>query len=198
MNASPLISVIMPVKNGEPSIESALKSIFAQSYRCFEVLLVDGRSTDNTAAIANTFPGVRHIVQQGNGIADATNTGIAAARGEYVSFLSHDDMWAPEKLRKQINVLLASPEKDYVTGKVRFFLQDPAHTVFGFRMQWQEKGCPIPVLESLLARKSLFNRIGLFPDAGEHDWFKHAEGQGILKDEIDEVLVYKRIHNKAK
>ncbi len=96
----PRISVIMPVYNVETYIAQAIQSVLAQSFANFELLIIDDGGTDNSIAIAATFddPRIRIIHQANRGLAGARNSGIIAARGEYIAFLDSDDCWLPEKL----------------------------------------------------------------------------------------------------
>jgi len=108
-DTNPLVSVIMIVKNGERFLAQALDSVVAQTYRPLEIIVVDGQSCDRTAEIARSYPLVRYLLQETLGVANAYNQGVAAARGELIAFLSHDDVWAPEKIAKQAQYLLEHP-----------------------------------------------------------------------------------------
>ena len=97
----PLVSVIVPVYNGEHYLSFAIHSILRQDYHPSEVIVVDDGSTDNSANIARSFKEVRYIHQSNQGVAMARNVGIAAARGEFIAFLDADDLWTPNKLSIQ-------------------------------------------------------------------------------------------------
>ena len=97
------ISVVLPTYNGEKYIGEALESAFAQTLPPFEVIVVDDGSTDDTGKIVGRYGDrVRYIAQTNRGVAGAYNTGIAAATGDLVAFLEHDDLWAPEKNALQV------------------------------------------------------------------------------------------------
>jgi glycosyltransferase involved in cell wall biosynthesis len=100
----PLVSVIIPTYNGERYLEGALESIFTQTYKNYEVIVVDdGSVTDSVARICDKYKGgIKYIRQQNKGLAAARNTGIKSSCGEYISFLDDDDVWYPEKLEKQV------------------------------------------------------------------------------------------------
>src|SRR5262249_34206604 len=119
----PLVSVVMIVRNGERFLASAIRSVLAQDYRPLDVVVGDGQSTDSTVAVAARFPDVRLILQEGRGVADAYNVGIAAARGELVAFLSHDDLWTPDKVSTQVALLQAQPAIQYCVARAKFFLE---------------------------------------------------------------------------
>ena len=96
--ANPLVTVIIIVRNGERFLEQAIQSVLAQTYNPLELIVVDGRSQDRTAQIAQSFAEVRYVQQINKGVSDAYNLGIAEATGELIAFLSHDDLWTSDKL----------------------------------------------------------------------------------------------------
>ena len=100
---TPRVSVVIPAWNAALFIEKTLASVAAQTFRDFELIVVDDGSTDATKEIADRFLkeknlNGRRIRQENKKIAGARNAGIRAARAEFVSFLDHDDLWFPEKL----------------------------------------------------------------------------------------------------
>jgi glycosyltransferase involved in cell wall biosynthesis len=195
---APLVSVILVVRNGEQFIASALQSVVEQDYVPREVLVVDGHSDDRTVDIALTFPDVRVIPQVGRGIADAYNLGIAHARGEFVSFISHDDMWAPGKLTRQIQYLRENRLVEYVTGRVKFFLEPGCSIPYGFRRELFENDHVGHIMETLVARRTVFDRVGLFDcsltTAEDVDWFNRARQMGITAAVVSFVVLKKRVH----
>jgi hypothetical protein len=101
------VSVVVPLYNKAPFIRRSLDSIAAQTYRDFEVIVVDDGSTDDGAQIALGYPDARfRTVQQPNaGPGAARNRGLAEARGDLVAFLDADDRWQPAYLEKAVNAL---------------------------------------------------------------------------------------------
>ena len=106
MNDNPLVSVIIPVYNGQEFIRDAVQSALLQTYPNLEVIVVDDGSTDSTRAIVEALAAadarVELISQANGGVARARNRGISAARGEFIAPLDADDMWAPEKIQRQV------------------------------------------------------------------------------------------------
>lgn len=105
-----LVSVIIPVYNAEKYLERTLKSVYSQTYKRIEVVLVDDRSSDNSAQIIKKFqdnhPATVYYLQPENkGAGYARNKALEIATGQYVAFLDADDLWAPEKIAKQIELL---------------------------------------------------------------------------------------------
>jgi glycosyltransferase involved in cell wall biosynthesis len=112
----PFCSVVIPAYQAAEFIAQAIDSVLAQSYRDFEVIVVNDGSTDDTAGVVRNYNGrVRYIEQDNGGPAVARNTGIAAARGDMLAFLDADDWWAPNRLERCVEELLAQPDIDVVT-----------------------------------------------------------------------------------
>lgn len=195
----PLVSVIIAVKNGERFLAQAINSVLEQTYRSFEIIVVDGQSVDNTAEIAKSFETVRYIYQVNQGIANAYNIGIEAAREEFIAFLSHDDLWTPDKLSTQVNYMLNHPEIQYTIARVKFFLEPGYSIPPGFREELLENdhiGC---IMETLVARQALFDVIGRFDPSltisEDIDWFARANDNDIPMAIIPKVLLFKRVHD---
>lgn len=111
MNQEALVSVIIPVHNCERYLAEAIRSALAQSYGALEIIIVDDGSTDASGTVAKQFEGdVQYYYQERLGAAAARNQGINLAKGEYFSFLDSDDIWVPEKLKIQMEVLERSPK----------------------------------------------------------------------------------------
>ena len=118
-NRTPLVSVIMPVYNGEKFLAEAIESILAQTFSDFELRVVDDASQDGSVEIIRSYEErderVRLIQHERNrGQATALNNGVSAARGRYIAMMDSDDISLPDRLRKQFDVLEAHPEIDLV------------------------------------------------------------------------------------
>lgn len=107
---SPTVSVIIPVYGAENYIADTLRSVLAQTYTNFEVLIVDDGCLDRSIEICQQFsdPRIKIIHQKNRGLAGARNTGIRHAQGEYLAFLDADDLWLPSKLEKHVQHLNGS------------------------------------------------------------------------------------------
>ena len=100
------VSVVIPAHNSADTIGRAIDSVLAQTHRADEIIVVDDGSTDNTVECIGQYGGqVRYIRQENAGPGPARNTGIKAARCDWIAFLDADDEWLPEKLRLQIELL---------------------------------------------------------------------------------------------
>ena len=116
MSREPVVSVIMPAFNREKFIVESIRSVLSQSYKDFELIVIDDGSTDRTTAIASGFlrdPRVKIIKNEKNlGIAYSRNKALQIARGTYIAPLDSDDIWLDkEKLRKQVEFL--DENRDY-------------------------------------------------------------------------------------
>ena len=114
-----MISVVIPLYNKEALIGRTLESVLAQSYRDFEVVVVDDGSRDGSAAVVESFddPRIRLIRQANTGVSAARNRGIAEARGEFIALLDADDIWRENYLQTQFELTQKYPQCDvFATG----------------------------------------------------------------------------------
>jgi teichuronic acid biosynthesis glycosyltransferase TuaG len=133
----PLVSVIVPAYNAAMLIGEALQSIQQQSYSHWQVIVVEDGTQDGTEQIVQAFAQVvgaskvhylRHCANQG--LSTARNTGIAAAKGEYIALLDHDDRWHPQHLAKLVDVLeRTAADVGYAAAE---FFEFSSHEVLGF------------------------------------------------------------------
>lgn len=98
-----IVSVIIPTYNRAEDLMRCLKSVLAQTYKDYEIIIVDDGSSDNTRELVANIEGpIQYIYQQNQGPAGARNTGIKCAKGEYIAFIDDDTIWHPEKLEIQM------------------------------------------------------------------------------------------------
>ncbi len=113
------VSVIIPAYQAEGSVAKTLATVAAQTKVPQELIVVDDGSTDSTCDIVESFAAghpemsVRLLREQHRGAGAARNTGIRAARSEWIAFLDADDLWHPEKLEKMIRTIQAHPEANF-------------------------------------------------------------------------------------
>ena len=125
----PRVSVITPFLNGNEFMDDAVSSVIAQTYRSWELLLVDDGSTDGSSEKAKRYadllPGqIRYFEHAGHanfGQGLSRNLAIRYSCGEYVAFLDVDDVWLPDKLQNQVDALLAHPEAAMTYGPYFFW-----------------------------------------------------------------------------
>ena len=141
--SNPAVSVVIPVYNGENYLRLALESVLSQTFQDFEIIVIDDGSKDSTPDIAQSFGDrVRYVKQENAGVAAAVNHGISLARGRYFAWLSHDDLWAPEKLSEQLQAMksVAGPAVCYTDVKF----------IDGDGKVFDEKEAPLPERHAIL------------------------------------------------
>ena len=113
MSLKPVVSVIIPTYNRGAAIAPTIESVLSQTLPSehYEIIIIDDGSTDDTLQFLHNeyskYANVRIFSQLNAGVANARNKGLQGARGEFVAFLDHDDLWLPQKLEKQVEVLRA-------------------------------------------------------------------------------------------
>lgn len=118
----PTVSIITPTYNRAGMLKEAIESVLAQTYQDWEHLIVDDGSTDGTMGLVTRYAGqdprIRYVRRRNGGLPAARNTGLLAARGEYVAFLDDDDRFLPKKLERQLSMLRQRPELGFVYAPV--------------------------------------------------------------------------------
>jgi glycosyltransferase involved in cell wall biosynthesis len=189
-----LVSVIVPVYNGEHYLKDAIASIRGQCPPSLEIVVIDDGSTDGTAHLIDHLgDDICRARQAQRGPAAARNHGLALSQGEFVAFLDADDLWPPDSLRMRVDRLLAEPALDVVLGRVQ-----PIHAT-GARGYELSGGSLIATqLGSALFRRDVFARVGTFDErlsfSEDHDWFLRAREQGIRLAVLDRVTLQYRLH----
>ena len=167
--SSPRVSVITIFFNGERFLAEAIESVLAQTYRSWELLLVDDGSTDGSGRIAQAYVArypdqLRYVQQPGGqnyGMSAARNRGLQFARGEYVAFLDADDVWLPGKLERQVAILDKHEDAMMVFGPTQWWYSWPGNQeaepdfVSELGVQADEVIPPPDVLRSFLAREDV-------------------------------------------
>jgi glycosyltransferase involved in cell wall biosynthesis len=115
-----LVSVIIPAFKSESTIASTIESVLSQTYKYFELIVVDDGSPDNTAGVVDKYRDRLTYIRQANGgVSRARNTGIEASNGTYIAFLDSDDIWKENKLEVQMMFFQKHPEVDLIASGFR-------------------------------------------------------------------------------
>ncbi|HMJ08789.1 MAG TPA: glycosyltransferase [Pyrinomonadaceae bacterium] len=118
---TPKVSVIIPNYNYDKYISKAIDSVLAQTYTNIEIIVVDDGSIDNSLSVLEKYGDqITVLKQQNQGVSPARNAGVAHSSGEYLAFLDADDIWLPEKLERQMERFLGSPEVGLVHCSMTF------------------------------------------------------------------------------
>jgi len=109
------VSVIIPTYNNVDMVVNAIDSVLAQTYKEFEIIVVDDGSTDNTKEVVQSYgDSVKYVYQENSHISAARNRGFSVSKGKYIAQLDADDLWLPEKLEKQIAMFEKYPKAGMV------------------------------------------------------------------------------------
>jgi len=104
------ISVVIPTYNRYEVLKRALESVYAQTHKLKEVIIIDDGSTDETSQILKLFPDAKYYYQENSGVSSARNLGIKKANHEWIAFLDSDDEWHPHKLQEHLELHLQKPQ----------------------------------------------------------------------------------------
>lgn len=197
---TPLVSVIIPVYNGEQFLTQAIESVLSQTYKKIEIIVVDDGSSDNTAQIAKSFQeNIRYTYQSNRGPAAARNHGIKIAKGEAISFLDIDDMWQEDKLEIHASYLAANPSVDIVQGLIQQITVPEEKSKNQASFEIASQPYQFINLGSAMYRNLVFDKIGLLDEtlkyAEDFDWFLRAWENNISKVVLDRVMLFYRKHD---
>lgn len=207
MGFEPKVSIIIAVYNGSNYLREAIDSALAQTYNNIEILVINDGSTDGgkTERIAKDYGDkIRYFHKENGGVASALNLGITEMTGEYFSWLSHDDLYFPSKIEKQIAFLKTNQEAKVVGSNVQIIdssgaiieeYRNTLHPVIRNGRDAMETwiyGC------GLLIHRSCFDRAGLFNIANKTTqdvemWQKIVKHYHIYF--VHDILSKNRIHS---
>jgi glycosyltransferase involved in cell wall biosynthesis len=194
----PLLSIIIPTRNSERYLQTCLHSVHTQRFQDYEILIIDGQSTDSSCQIAESFANCRIISQHGSGLAAAWNQGIKASRGQYISFLDSDDWFAPDALSKHINALASNVGAAYSIGQVRYVADDSNHLPYGFKASLLEGLHDALMPGCFMGKRQLFKDIGLFDEslsvACDIQWFHDLKVHNVRHVRLGTQVLNKRLH----
>ena len=210
---NPLVSIIIPVYNGAKYLEEAIDSALNQTYHNIEIIVVNDGSNDErkTDRVAISYGDkIKYFNKQNGGCGSALNFGIQHSSGDYISWLSHDDAYYPEKISRQIELLSSLENKKTIIyggyelidedsrskGKVQFHIDTPINklnTLLYPVMRGMVNGC------SLLIAKELFYTVGFFREelatTQDYDlWAKFFRKAPVQY--IPDILIKTRIHSE--
>lgn len=202
------VSVIIPVYNCERYIGEAIRSVQAQTFPAFEIIIVDDGSTDETRRALQPFSdSIRYFHQPHSGVGSARNLGLAHSSGDLIAFLDADDLWLPDKLQLQIDFLRQHPDYALVYTDMSMF--DEAGVIHESVKQWLGMTLPrgwifrqlfaetLFAADSVMVRRQCLERVGNFDTSllsGEdyHMWLRLARRYQF--GYIDQPLLMYRQH----
>lgn len=213
MSFNPKVSIIVPVYNGSNYLREAIDSALAQTYKNIEVIVVNDGSNDGgkTEAIALSYGDmIRYFYKKNGGVASALNTGIQKAEGEYISWLSHDDLYYPNKIDTQVNYLNTQENKEVILFSnfdVKNYFNNTAYTSnlirdFDFNrfnmlhllFSSQLHGC------SMLIPIKCFNLVGYFSESlrttQDYEYFFKLVNENYIFHYLSDSLIITRHHKE--
>jgi glycosyltransferase involved in cell wall biosynthesis len=204
------MAVIIPALNAGRTLGRALQSLHEQRVSC-EALLIDGGSSDDTAAVASAAPGIRLISAPGTSIYEAINRGITESRASAICLLNADDALLPGALAAFADALAHLPQAGIVRGWPTFVEQQPV----GPRLSrsesdaWTHRALTLDLLlrgpcaiNSMCIRRTTFERVGMFNTAfriaADREWMLRAWQAGIEIAEIGRPVYRYLMHDGSK
>ncbi len=188
------------VYNAAPYIVEAIDSVFDQTYRPLEVIVVDDGSTDNSADVIKSYgDAVTYAYQDNAGNGSARNHAVRLASGELFAFLDADDRFVADKLERQWAALQSDPDLNVVFGHVQEFVS-PELTPEQMASVRPPAPAPMPwtAPNLMLIRRSDFQRVGPFSESLRVgvtvDWYARATEAGLKSLVLPEVVLERRLH----
>ena len=193
------VTAIITVKNGVETIVNAIESVLAQTPRgkpLFQVLVIDGQSTDGTIDQIRHYPDIQILNQQSKGLAGARNEALAEVKTPLVAFCDADDVWTPGSLQKKLDHMVKVPSSWAISGQVHFEATAtsnsglPARRLSGTEHRGVTPG-------AMLIKRSAFDAVGRFDETlkigSDADWIVRAVQALGPQDFIDMVVLNKGI-----
>jgi glycosyltransferase involved in cell wall biosynthesis len=201
----PLVSVVIPCYRQAHFLNEAIESVLAQSYPHFELVVVDDGSSDNTAALAGIYPGVRYIRQRNAGLSAARNTGLRHSLGKYLVFLDADDRLLANALEAGLQCFTSHPESAFVYGHSRFVMfdgspmrgrpQQPVNVEGDYYLALL-RGAPIMAPASVMYRREIFELVGAFDPslspAADYDLYYRIARQFPVRCHEQTIVEFRR------
>jgi len=196
---NPLVSVIIPVFNGERYLAEALDSVFSQTYQPVDIIVVDDGSVDQSADIVGRLGrSVTYVYQANQGAGAARNRGVSISVATHLAFLDQDDVWSKEKLAQQMDMIQADPLLDMVFGQIQQFYSPDWETPSGLELYCPQTPVPGYLPSAMLMKRESFFRVGPF---GTHwrvgewaDWYVRAVDARLATGMLSDLVAWRRIH----
>ncbi len=166
-----MVSVIIPVYNGENMVKEAVDSVLSQTFKDFEVIVVDDGSKDNTRKVLEPYMDrIKYFYQDNRGVAGARNRGIEESEGVYIAFLDQDDIWLPEKLELQAEYLDRNADAGMVYCRYWREYQNSGRKKLRPKEKYLENGyiyCKVLFryliwIGTVMVRRDCFEKLGFF------------------------------------
>lgn len=193
MKSKPKISIIIPTYNASKTLSAAIESVLEQTFTDYEILVIDGLSTDHTVELAKSYQDerIKIISEKDNGIYDAMNKGIQLAEGDWLYFLGSDDKLYDSTVLEKISAWLGK-DYDVLYGNVVFSI---SQRIYDGRFSAQKLITRNICHQAIFTRRNVFKKLGNFDVEykGLADWhfnFKWFSNQTIKHKYLDQIIAY--------
>ncbi len=203
--SNPMVSVILPVFNGADFVAEAIDSVLNQTFKCFELIVVDDGSKDNSEGVMRKFTDnriiyIKHKINRG--VSAARNTGIKASKGKYIAFIDQDDIWMPEKIEKQIAVFESQKNNELGAVFTDLYIERGNNKkLISYNKKFDFSVVQAPSVAMI--KRSTFDMVGVFDESftsGREDddlWIRMFIEWKLNFEVLKEALVIKREVNNA-
>ncbi len=201
---SPAFTVIMPAYNAAVYLSQTIESVLSQTFKDFELIIIDDGSTDDTATIASNYQKkdkrIKLVRQSNQGVSTTRNKGINNSNSQYIAFIDADDKWFPQNLSWHFQHLENNPKLGVSYAKVEFLQPDGSHTgkigrgrLSNLQPQHFLYENPTMTVSNLTIRRQVFKEIGCFDCTMSYSedldfLFRVACSNWIIKG-IDKILL---------
>lgn len=203
--SNPLISIIIPVYNGEKFLRETIESVLNQTYENFELIIVNDGSTDSSKAITSSYKDSRIVslnLEQNRGVSNARNMGIALSKGEYIAFCDADDLCIPERLQCQLDYLLRHPSVDICGSAYIIFsenceeeLVQPLQTDQEIKEYFFKGNCMGQ--PTIMGKAAVFRKYQYNPElvaSEDYDLWARMSAGGVIFANLSSPLIRYRAH----
>ncbi len=201
-----VVDIIIPTYNSMPWLEHTLQSVLNQTYKAINVFIIDDGSTDDTERFVQTITDkrVQYIKKQNGGVSSARNFGISKSKAPFIAFLDADDVWVPEKIEKQMALMLQDKKLGLVYG--HHYIIDQDNVILG-NLRVYKRGnifsdlcdgnCIAGSASMALIKREVVENLGVFDESlvnGEdwEYWMRISEKYSI--DFVPEIIASIRVH----
>lgn len=217
MSKSPVISVVMPVYNGEKFLKDSIESILNQTYADFEFIIINDGSTDNSLQIIENYARkdgrIKVVTRANRGLVYSLNEGISLAVGDYIARMDADDIALRERFSEQIEFFRNHPEVHFLGTNVQFIVESEGRDLNICNKMFNsefETGKPLKNLflnkiichPTLMMQKeaiiSLNGYSSQYPTSEDYDLFYRAIRKAYKIDKVNKTLLSYRIHSYSK
>jgi glycosyltransferase involved in cell wall biosynthesis len=200
MTQNTTVSCVIPAWNAAETIGRALESILRQSVPILEIMVIDDGSTDQTSRIVADFGKPIRLIHQSNAGPDvARNRGIAESTGQFIAMLDADDAWTPNKIERQLSVMLERPQVGVVGCLVHNIATSNDPSILAQLRKYGDRPVPGWRGSDMLIRRSTIEKVGVLDLSLHHaattEWLQRCSAAGVERYLLQEPLVVRYLRS---